>query len=412
MNFFENIKNAWEILRRNKIRSFLTMLGIIIGVMSMIVILSVGAGAQSLILNQVKSLGSNLVGVLPGKSDDKGPPVAVFGVVITSLTYEDGKALMNGEFPAIEAMAAYVRGADLVTWQENKTDTTFVGTNAGYLEVEDTKVAQGRFFSEDEERSLSRVVVIGSDVAKNLFGDNSALGEIIKIKKQNFTVVGVMRSRGVSGFQNQDNQVFVPITTAQKLLLGINHVSFLRVKIARADQVDSAVEYIKNTLRDRHNISNADNDDFTVRSTNEGLDVLTSITNALRFFLAAIAAVSLVVGGIGIMNIMLAAVQERTKEIGLRKALGARSSQITLQFLIETIFITFTGGVIGIGLGIIISVATAKIAQSMEYSWDLVISPLSIIVGCGVSVFIGLLFGINPARRASSLSPIEALRYE
>jgi putative ABC transport system permease protein len=183
MNFFENIKNAWEILRRNKIRSFLTMLGIIIGVMSMIVILSVGAGAQSLILNQVKSLGSNLVGVLPGKSDDKGPPVAVFGVVITSLTYEDGKALMNGEFPAIEAMAAYVRGADLVTWQENKTDTTFVGTNAGYLEVEDTKVAQGRFFSEDEERSLSRVAVIGSDVAKNLFGDNSALGEIIKIKK-------------------------------------------------------------------------------------------------------------------------------------------------------------------------------------------------------------------------------------
>jgi putative ABC transport system permease protein len=412
MNFFENIKNAWEILRRNKIRSFLTMLGIIIGVMSMIVILSVGAGAQSLILNQVKSLGSNLVGVLPGKSDDKGPPVAVFGVVITSLTYEDGKALMNGEFPAIEAMAAYVRGADLVTWQENKTDTTFVGTNAGYLEVEDTKVAQGRFFSEDEERSLSRVAVIGSDVAKNLFGDNSALGEIIKIKKQNFTVVGVMNSRGVSGFQNQDNQVFVPITTAQKLLLGINHVSFLRVKIARADQVDSAVEYIKNTLRDRHNISNADNDDFTVRSTNEGLDVLTSITNALRFFLAAIAAVSLVVGGIGIMNIMLAAVQERTKEIGLRKALGARSSQITLQFLIETIFITFTGGVIGIGLGIIISVATAKIAQSMGYSWDLVISPLSIMVGCGVSVFIGLLFGINPARRASSLSPIEALRYE
>jgi putative ABC transport system permease protein len=412
MNFFENIKNAWEILRRNKIRSFLTMLGIIIGVMSMIVILSVGAGAQSLILNQVKSLGSNLVGVLPGKSDDKGPPVAVFGVVITSLTYEDGKALMNGEFPAIEAMAAYVRGADLVTWQENKTDTTFVGTNAGYLEVEDTKVAQGRFFSEDEERSLSRVAVIGSDVAKNLFGDNSALGEIIKIKKQNFTVVGVMNSRGVSGFQNQDNQVFVPITTAQKLLLGINHVSFLRVKIARADQVDSAVEYIKNTLRDRHNISNADNDDFTVRSTNEGLDVLTSITNALRFFLAAIGAVSLVVGGIGIMNIMLAAVQERTKEIGLRKALGARSSQITLQFLIETIFITFTGGVIGIGLGIIISVATAKIAQSMGYSWDLVISPLSIMVGCGVSVFIGLLFGINPARRASSLSPIEALRYE
>jgi putative ABC transport system permease protein len=412
MNFFENIKNAWDILRRNKIRSFLTMLGIIIGVMSMIVILSVGAGAQSLILNQVKSLGSNLVGILPGKSDDKGPPISVFGVVITTLTTEDGKALMNGGNPHIQAMAAYVRGSDTVTWRENKTDTTFVGTSADYLNVEDTKLEKGRFFTEEEERGVAKVVIIGSDVAGQLFADNEPIGEQIKIKKNNFTVIGVMRHRGVSGFQSQDNQVFVPVTAAQKLLLGINHVSFLRVKIDDANNVDSSMEYIREILRDRHNITNPENDDFNVRSTNQGLEAITSITNALRFFLAAIAAIALLVGGIGIMNIMLAAVQERTKEIGLRKALGARSSQITGQFLIETIFITFMGGAVGIILGCLISISVAGVAQSMGYSWDLVISPFSIGLGCFVSIVIGLLFGIVPARRASKLSPIEALRYE
>lgn len=412
MNFFENIKNSWNILRRNKVRSFLTMLGIIIGVMSMIVILSVGAGAQSLILNQVKSMGSNLVGVLPGKSDDNGPPVAVFGVVITTLTYDDAQALVGGDFPAIKAVAAYVRGSDTVTWLENKTDTTFVGTSYSYLEVEDTKVEQGRFFTDEEERGLAKVAVIGSDVAEELFEDTDPIGQYIKIKKQNFIIIGVMRSRGVSGFQNQDNQVFIPVTTAQKLLLGINHVSFIRAKIDTAEQVDPALEYIRSTLRERHNISNPEQDDFSAESANQGLETLLNITNALKFFLASISAIALLVGGIGIMNIMLAAVQERTKEIGLRKALGAKSRTIIGQFLIETMFITFIGGVIGIILGTLISVLVATIAKSMEYDWDLVISPFSIILGCGVSISIGLLFGITPAKRASKLSPIEALRYE
>jgi putative ABC transport system permease protein len=412
MNFFENIKNSWNILRRNKVRSFLTMLGIIIGVMSMIVILSVGAGAQSLILNQVKSMGSNLVGILPGKSDDNGPPVAVFGVVITTLTYDDAQALVMGDFPAIKAVAAYVRGSDTVTWLENKTDTTFVGTSYSYLEVEDTKVEKGRFFTDEEERGLAKVAVIGSDVAEDLFEDTDPIGQYIKIKKQNFIIIGVMRSRGVSGFQNQDNQVFIPVTTAQKLLLGINHVSFIRAKIDTAQQVDPALEYIRSTLRERHNISNPEQDDFSAESANQGLETLLNITNALKFFLASISAIALLVGGIGIMNIMLAAVQERTKEIGLRKALGAKSRTIIGQFLIETMFITFIGGVIGIVLGTVISVLVATIAKSMEYDWDLVISPFSIILGCGVSISIGLLFGITPAKRASKLSPIEALRYE
>jgi ABC-type antimicrobial peptide transport system permease subunit len=388
------------------------MLGIIIGVMSMIVILSVGAGAQSLILNQVKGMGSNLIGILPGKSDENAPPVSVLGVVITSLTYDDGKALVSGNFPPLVAMAAYVRGSDTITWRENKTDTSFVGTSYSYLQVEDTYVAKGRFFTDEEERALAKVVVIGSDVSKDLFEDTDPVGQQIKIKKQNFTVIGVMRERGVSGFSNQDNQVFIPITTAQKLLLGINHVSFIRAKVDEAENVDTAVEYIKTTLRERHNITNPDQDDFSAESANQGLETLLNITNALRFFLASIAAIALLVGGIGIMNIMLAAVQERTKEIGLRKALGAKSSTIIGQFLIETIFITFIGGVIGIVLGSGISTLVALIAKSLEYDWDLVISPFSILLGCGVSITIGLLFGITPAKRASKLSPIEALRYE
>lgn len=412
MNFFENIKNAWSILLRNKVRSFLTMLGIIIGVMSMIVILSVGAGAQSLILNQVKSMGSNLVGILPGKSDDSGPPVAVFGVVITTLTYDDAKALEAGDAPSIVAVSAYVRGNDTVTWRENKTDTNFVGTSFTYLQVEDTKVEKGRFFTEEEERGLAKVVVIGSDVVQDLFEDTDPLGQYIKIKNQNFLIIGVMRSRGVSGFQNQDNQVFVPVTTAQKLLLGINHVSFIRAKIDTAENVDSALEYIRATLRERHNISNHEQDDFSAESANQGLETLLNITNALRFFLAAISAISLLVGGIGIMNIMLAAVQERTKEIGLRKALGAKSSTIIGQFLIETMFITFIGGLVGIVLGVTIAAGVAGIARGMKYDWDLVISPFSVLLGCSVSIAIGLLFGITPAKRASQLSPIEALRYE
>jgi ABC-type antimicrobial peptide transport system permease subunit len=412
MNLFENIKNAWDILTRNKVRSFLTMLGIIIGVMSVIIILAVGAGAQSLILTQVKSLGSNLVGILPGKSDDKGPPVSVFGVVITTLTYEDGKALLTGDYPAIKAVAAYVRGSDVLTFQENKFNSTFVGTSYGYPQVEDIKLAEGRFFTEEEERALSRVVVLGSDVAKNLFPDSDPVGQQLKIKRYNFTVIGVVKSRGVSGFQNQDTQVFIPITTAQKMLLGINYVSFIRVKIDEAEHVDPAMEYISSLLRERHNIDNSENDDFSVRSTNQGLEVLTNITNALKFFLAAIAAIALLVGGIGIMNVMLAAVQERTREIGLRKAVGAKRGQIVGQFLIETIFITYIGGTVGIVLGILISIVVALVARSMGYSWDLVISPFSIVFGWMVSVSIGLIFGLAPARRASRLSPIDALRYE
>lgn len=412
MRVLEYIPSSWHLIMRNRLRSFLTMLGIIIGVLSVVVIMSVGAGAQGLILNQVKSLGSNLVGVLPGKSDDQGPPAAVFGIVVTTLTTDDLKAILASGNPHIISGTAYVRGADTVTGGENKTEASFVGVNASYPNVEDMNLDKGNFFNSEDEHGLNRVAVLGSETATELFGDTDPVGRSIKIKRTNFQVIGVIQSRGISGFQNQDNQIFVPITTAQKLLLGIDHVSFMRFKIDAAPEVDGSMEYMNAILRERHEITDPDNDDFSIRSANQGLDALMGITNALRFFLAAIAAISLVVGGIGIMNIMLAAAEERTREIGLRKALGATTTDIANQFLVETIMITLIGGVIGIVCGILISVSVAQVARAQGYSWDLVINPWSIILGCVVSMVIGLVFGINPARRASHLNPIKALRHE
>ncbi|MFA5072132.1 MAG: FtsX-like permease family protein, partial [Candidatus Pacearchaeota archaeon] len=273
-------------------------------------------------------------------------------------------------------------------------------------------IEEGRFFTKEEEIGNARVVVLGNQIAKDLFGDQDPIGKKMKIKKSSFTVIGIFKKKGGSLIQNEDGNMFVPISTAQNILLGINHISFMRVKIDKTENIDGAIEYIKDTLRDRHNIADEKEDDFSVRSTAQALETISVITDALRFFLAAIAAISLVVGGFGIMNIMLATVQERTKEIGLRKAIGAKNADITRQFLIEAMAITFISGLIGIVIGSLFLILISVIINAMNYHWDLIISPLSIILGCIVSIGIGLIFGIAPARKASLLNPIEALRYE
>jgi ABC-type antimicrobial peptide transport system permease subunit len=256
------------------------------------------------------------------------------------------------------------------------------------------------------------VVVLGSQVVDDLFAGADPLGQEIKVKRETFKVIGVMKKRGAAIFQNQDNQIFIPLNTAQKILLGIDHLGYARVKVDDSQNLDQTVEDIKATLRQRHNIDDPADDDFTVRSLQQAIDVFTGVTNAIKFFLAAIAAIALLVGGIGIMNIMLVSVNERIREIGLRKAVGARKGNIINQFLAETIVISLGGGLIGAVLGIIISGIIAIVANYLGYKWGFIITPGSVILASFVSIAIGLVFGIYPAYKAASLDPIEALRYE
>lgn len=404
---------AYVNLTANKMRSFLTMLGIVIGIASVIIIMAVGAGAQSLILNQIKSVGTNLIGILPGGQEEEGPPAAVMGIVITTLKYEDGLALAKSEnVEHVEAVSSYVRGIKPVTWRAERQDANIMGVSADYVKVEDTDVQAGRFFTFDEEKGAQKLAVIGPDAKENLFGLSDPIGENIKIRRETFKVIGVMKPRGTSGFMSYDDQILVPVTTAQKFLLGIKHISFMRVKVDNLDYLDQSLEQVKQTLRERHNIDNPSQDDFSARTIVQGIEAFTEITNSLKYFLTSIAAIALFVGGIGIMNIMLIAVNERIKEIGLRKAVGAKTRDVLVQFLMETVAISLFGGVLGIFLGAIISVIVAIVARSLDYNWDLVISINSILLAVGVSSLVGLIFGIYPAKKAAKFSPVEALRYE
>ncbi|MBI3888186.1 ABC transporter permease [Candidatus Nomurabacteria bacterium] len=423
MNFISTIKMTIRSLLSRKGRSFLTMLGIVIGVAGVIIIISLGAGAQSLVLGQVNKLGSNLLSVQPGKSDANGPPAQAFGVVITSLVDADADALRSrAQVPHAIAVNAVVRGSGTVSWENKSVDTNFVGTDSGYRDGVNFTMQEGEFMDQTQSDTSANVVVLGSTVAGELFDGTGVdpVGQVIKVRNASQTtaggvplrVTGVITPRGSAFFQDQDDQIFLPLAIGQEQLLGIHYLQAIGIKVDSAENIDQTIADITTVLKQRHHILTDDNIDFTVRNQAAAVDILTTITSALSLFLTSMAAISLIVGGIGILNIMMATVAERTREIGLRKAVGATNSMIMKQFLLEAGTLTSLGGIIGIIVGIVMSYLMALFMKYLGFDWDFVISIMSVVLAVGVSILTGVIFGIYPSFKAAKLDPIEALRYE
>ncbi len=402
---------ALSALTLNKVRTALTMLGIIIGITSVIVLVSAGQGAQSLIVDQIKGVGSNLLFVIPGGSQ-KGqfsPPAASQGILVTTLSTQDVKAMRNPILaPSVQYVNPEVRGQYVVTHAGQDIQVSVAGEDDTYGMVHNIEFSAGDWFNKNEVDGFNQVAVLGSKIKEDLFGARDPIGQIIKIKELSFRVVGVMKPKGVGvGGVDQDSQINVPVTTAQKILLGINYYNMVQIQVKDENSIASAQDEVTRILRNNHHITDPNKDDFTIRNPQDIVSLLGTITSALTLFLGAIAGISLLVGGIGIMNIMLVSVTERTREIGLRKAIGAQRSDILLQFLLEAITLTVIGGLLGIAFGYLGAFVIAHFGN-----WSPVVPLPTVILAFGGSALFGLVFGIYPAYKASKLDPIQALRFE
>jgi putative ABC transport system permease protein len=410
MNIGASIQIALRALRVNKLRSALTMLGIIIGVGAVIAMMAIGTGARNSIAEQIRSIGSNVIIVLSGSSTSSGMRMGS-GTVVT-LTEDDAVAIAR-EIPAVEATAPTMRGTAQVVFGNQNWSTIIQAATPEYLLVREWAVSSGRGVTQQDVDGATKVALLGQTVAENLFGDTNVLGEIVRIKKVPFVVVGILARKGQSALgDDQDDIVVIPLSTAKRKVLGVSQANARSVRVilvkARAPELmDEVVEQIAVLLRQRHRLQPGEEDDFTVRNLSEVFAAQEESARTMSLLLGAIASVSLLVGGIGIMNIMLVSVTERTREIGIRMAVGAKERDILTQFLIEAVTLALIGGIVGIALGVGGSALLSFLAQ-----WETLIVPQAILLAFLFSTAVGVFFGYYPARKAASLDPIEALRYE
>ena len=415
MTLKDTLEETYAALSANKARSSLTILGIVIGISSVIALVSVGQGASASISASVDALGSNLLEVMPGATRNIGAGVSAGRGTAKTLTQGDADAITSS-VSNVQAVSDEVSGSYQVVANGNNTRVTVDGVNESYPSIRNLQIDQGSFITDQQGVSLNKVAVLGPTVAADLFGTDATqpdglpaniVGQTIRINNIDFTVIGVTTAKGGSGFGSQDNEIYIPATTAERFLSGSNYLSTIDVQANSSSAMTQVQNDITSLLLSRHNISDPTLADFSVLNQADILASASSIGTTLTYLLGAIAGISLLVGGIGIMNMMLTTVTERTREIGLRKAIGARKKDITTQFLVEAVALTVIGGVTGIILGVGISLAvTWSGLITTSLSWE------AVLLAFGVSAGIGIIFGWYPARRAASLNPIEALRYE
>lgn len=410
MNVIASVRVALRSLIANKLRSGLTMLGIIIGVAAVIALVAAGAGAQAQVTERFESLGSNMLVISPGTMSFRG--MSQGSASAQSLTNDDVQAIAHLA-SAVSAIAPeYSIFGQQVVYGNKNTQTTVLGVTPEYLAVHNWQVDQGRFIESLDHASQAKVVVLGATVAEELFGETlvDPLGKTVKIKRQNYQIVGLLTSKGVGGFQNLDDQAFIPLSTAQLKFGGAGNTSLgaINVQVISADKMEWAQAELAAILRARHGLAQGQSDDFTVQDQTQIVETMQDVMGTFTVLLGSIAAISLLVGGIGVMNIMLVSVTERTREIGIRKAVGAKRRDIMLQFLVEAMALAFLGGLVGVLAGY----GGAQVVTPLMGGARALVTPDSVIMALSVSIAVGLFFGLYPASRAAALNPIDALRFE
>ncbi len=422
------IKTSFKNLLSNKIRTLLTVLGIMIGIASVIIVYSAGEGLSGLITDQIEAFGTNIIETeikVPTSkkgiaAEQQSASALVQGAQVTSLTLDDLKNI--DDLPNVDLGYPGLMGQERVSYGNETKNGLIMGTNSYFVDIDQGEVEFGRFFTESENNSLSKVVVLGHGIKEDLFGDRDPIGKLIKIKQSKYRVIGIMEERGAMMGMNWDDILFLPIKTLQKRLMGVSHITYMVHQLYDVSMANETAEEMRRILRENHDISepkksstgsvDTGRDDFRVVTMDEMMDTMKVVTDALTWLLLAIVAISLLVGGVGILNIMYVVVGERSKEIGLRKAVGATYKNIMMQFLIESVIITTIGGIVGLFFGIIISFLISYIAKYVGLDWIFSIPAKAYFVALFFSTFFGLLFGVYPARKAAQMEPISALRME